>query len=142
MRALLLVLVSLAVSAPAFAAPAATGAMDGAGMGGQVTKLLLGLLLVVGLIFLLAWLLRRVQHLGPRDAQAIKLISTRSLGPRDRLVLVQVGGEQILLGMSPGRITPLHVLKEPIKLPDAEPASPEFAQRLMELLGKDHKDKR
>ncbi|KJS25787.1 MAG: flagellar assembly protein FliO, partial [Pseudomonas sp. BRH_c35] len=26
-------------------------------------------------------------------------------------------------------------------LPDAEPANPEFAQRLMELLGKDHKDK-
>ncbi len=43
--------------------------------------------------------------------------------------------------MSPGRITPLHVLKDPVILPDAEPASPEFAQRLMELLGKDQKDR-
>ena len=32
----------------------------------------------------------------------------------DRLVLVQVGNEQILLGLTPGRITPLHVLKEPL----------------------------
>lgn len=56
-------------------------------------------------------------------------------------MLVQVGGEQILLGLSAGRITPLHVLKEPVHLPDSEPASTEFAQRLMELLGKDQKDK-
>ncbi|MNF19375.1 Flagellar biosynthesis protein, FliO [compost metagenome] len=53
---------------------------------------------------------------------------------------MQVGGEQILLGISAGRITPLHVLKEPVALADTEPATPEFAQRLMELLGKDHKD--
>ncbi|MBA1272804.1 flagellar biosynthetic protein FliO [Stutzerimonas azotifigens] len=125
---------------PAFAAePAAT--MSSASMGSQVTKLLLGLLLVIGLIFLLAWLLRRVQQLNPRGAQVIKLISTQALGPRDRLVLVQVGGEQVLLGISAGRITPLHVLKEPVHLPDAEPANPEFAQRLMELLGRDNKDK-
>ncbi|MNF92533.1 Flagellar biosynthesis protein, FliO [compost metagenome] len=61
-------------------------------------------------------------------------------------MLVQVGGEQLLLGLTPGRIAPLHVLKEPVHLPDGEPASAEFAQRLMELLGKgqlgkDQKDK-
>ena len=91
--------------------------------------------------FLLAWLLRRVQQLAPRGGQVIKLLATQALGPRDRLVLVQVGNEQILLGLSAGRITPLHVLKEPVHLADAEQATPEFAQRLMELLGKDQKDK-
>ncbi|MDQ2600987.1 flagellar assembly protein FliO, partial [Pseudomonas aeruginosa] len=40
-----------------------------------------------------------------------------------------------------GRITPLHVLKEPVHLPDGEPATPEFAQRLLELLNKDPKGK-
>ncbi len=118
-----------------------TASMSSAGMGAQLSKLLLGLLLVIGLIFLLAWLLRRVQQLHPRGAQVIKIVSTQALGPRERLVLVQVGGEQILLGLSAGRITPLHVLEESVHLPDAEPATPEFAQRLMELLGKDQKDK-
>ena len=56
-------------------------------------------------------------------------------------MLVQVGNEQVLLGLSAGRITPLHTLKEPVHLADGEPATPEFAQRLMELLGKDQKDK-
>lgn len=125
------------------AEPAAQAAtpMAGSGIAGQLVQLLLGLLLVIGLIFLLAWLMRRVQQIGPRGGQVIKIVASQALGPRDRLVLVQVGGEQLLLGLTPGRIAPLHVLKEPVHLPDAEPASTEFAQRLMELLGKDQKDK-
>lgn len=125
------------------AEPAAKAAapLAGSGVGGQVVQLLLGLLLVVGLIFLLAWLMRRVQQIVPRGGQVIKVLATQPLGPRDRLVLVQVGGEQVLLGLTPGTISALHVLKEPVQLADAEPASGEFAQRLMELLGKDQKDK-
>ena len=114
----------------------------GSGVGGQLTQLVLGLLLVVGLIFVLAWLLRRVQQVGPGNAQVIEMIGSRALGPRDRLVLVQVGEEQILLGLTPGRITPLHVLKTPVNVDQSKPATPEFAQRLMELLGKDQKDKK
>ena len=111
--------------------------MASSGMAGQLVQLLLGLLLVIGLIFLLAWLMRRVQQFGPRGGQqVIKVVASQALGPRDRLVLVQVGGEQILLGLTTGRIAPLHVLKEPVHLPDGEPASTEFAQRLMEVLGK------
>ncbi|CAN7427094.1 flagellar biosynthetic protein FliO [Pseudomonas brassicacearum] len=124
--------------ATAAAAPAA-----GSGVAGQLAQLVLGLLLVLGLIFFLAWLLRRVQQAGPAGkGQVIDIVGSRALGPRDRLVLVQVGNEQILLGLSPGTITALHVLKEPVQVPSAEQASPEFAQRLMELLGKDQKDKK
>jgi len=136
----ILAFLSLLLALPAMAAePSAS--MNSSGMGTQMTKLLFGLLLVIGLIFLLAWLLRRMQQLNTRGNQAIKLISSHALGPRERLVLVQVGSEQVLLGLSAGRITPLHVLEEPVHLPDAEPANPEFAQRLMELLGRDQKDK-
>lgn len=138
-RTALAVLFGLPLSA--LAAETGSAALPGNGsLGSQIGQMLLGLLLVIGLIFLLAWALRRVQQIGPRGSQAIKLVSSQALGPRDRLLLVQVGGEQVLLGISPGRITPLHVLAEPVLVADAEPASPEFAQRLMELLGKD-KDK-
>ncbi|MGN8274062.1 flagellar biosynthetic protein FliO [Pseudomonas sp. SMV71] len=127
-----------ATAATAVAAPAV-----GSGVAGQLAQLVLGLLLVLGLIFFLAWLLRRVQQAGPAGkGQVIDIVGSRALGPRDRLVLVQVGNEQILLGLSPGSITALHVLKEPVQVPSTEQASPEFAQRLMELLGKDQKDKK
>lgn len=126
---------------PVVSAAAAAPAVGS--VSGQLTQLVLGLLLVIGLIFFLAWLLRRVQQAGPAGkGQVIELIGSRALGPRDRLVLVQVGNEQILLGLTPGTITALHVLKEPVQVPSAEQATPEFAQRLMELLGKDQKDKK
>jgi flagellar protein FliO/FliZ len=125
-------------------ANAAAAPVVNSGVAGQLTQLVFGLLLVLGLIFFLAWLLRRVQQAGPAGkGQVIELIGSRALGPRDRLMLVQVGNEQILLGLSPGTITALHVLKEPVQVPSAtEKATPEFAQRLMELMGKDQKDKK
>ncbi|MCU1759140.1 flagellar biosynthetic protein FliO [Pseudomonas sp. 14P_8.1_Bac3] len=132
----------LAAEPVATATTAAAPAVSG-GVAGQLTQLVLGLLLVLGLIFFLAWLLRRVQQAGPAGkGQVIELIGSRALGPRDRLMLVQVGNEQILLGLSPGTITALHVLKEPVQVPVTEKATPEFAQRLLELMGKDQKDKK
>ncbi|YCH20085.1 flagellar biosynthetic protein FliO [Pseudomonas sp. D1-3] len=140
MNRLLLTLLALPCFAlaaePATQAPAASG-----GIAGQLAQLVIGLLLVIGLIFLLAWMMRRVQRLGPNNGKVIKIVASQALSPRDRLVLVQVGNEQILLGLTPGRINPLHVMGEPVHLADAEPASSEFSQRLMELLGKDQKDK-
>lgn len=124
------------------AARATTSAPAPAGLGGQLLQMVFGLLLVCGLIFLLAWLLRRVQGVAPKSGQLIEVISSRAIGPRDRLLLVQVGKEQILLGHSPGDIKALHVLAEPVEVPaGARQAPPEFAQRLLELMGKDQKDK-
>lgn len=134
---------------PIASAPAATAAAPAAalvavppvssalssGVGSQLLQLVLGLLLVVGLIFVLAWLMRRVQRAGPAGNQVIELVGSRALGPRDRLVLVQVGNEQVLLGVSPGSITALHVMNEPVAVPETQNATPEFARRLMEALG-------
>ncbi|KAA0996408.1 flagellar biosynthetic protein FliO [Pseudomonas sp. ANT_J12] len=136
--------VSALAAEPVATAAAAAAPVVNSGVAGQLTQLVFGLLFVLALIFFLAWLLRRVQQAGPAGkAQVIDIIGSRALGPRDRLMLVQVGNEQILLGLSPGTITALHVLKEPVHVPSAsEKTTPEFAQRLMELLGKDQKDKK
>lgn len=111
------------------------GSALSSGVGSQLLQLVLGLLLVVGLIFVLGWLMRRVQRAGPAGNQVIELVGSRALGPRDRLVLVQVGKEQVLLGVSPGSITALHVMNEPVDVPETQNATPEFARRLMEALG-------
>lgn len=124
----------------AAATPAATPAAPGS-LGGQLAQMVFGLLLVVGLIFFLAWLLRRLQSTAVKGGQVIEIVGSRAIGPRDRLLLVQVGKEQILIGHTPGSIEALHVLAEPVDVPEnARQATPEFAQRLMELMGKNPKD--
>ncbi|MGC3895139.1 flagellar biosynthetic protein FliO [Pseudomonas urmiensis] len=138
LAALLASEVAIAATIPATPAPGTPG-----GLSGQLAQMVFGLLLVVGLIFLLAWLVRRMQGAAPRSGQVIEIVGTRAIGPRDRLLLVQVGKEQILIGHSPGSIEALHVLAEPVEVPaGARPATPEFAQRLLELMGKDQKDKK
>jgi len=126
----------------AVATPAATPATAPGSLGGQLAQMVFGLLLVVGLIFFLAWVLRRMQSTAVKGGQVIEIVGSRAIGPRDRLLLVQVGKEQILIGHTPGSIEALHVLAEPVEVPaGARQATPEFAQRLMELMGKDSKDK-
>lgn len=128
--------VCLAAATQASAPAAAPGSL-----GGQLAQMVFGLLLVVGLIFFLAWLLRRMQSTVVKGGQVIEIVGSRAIGPRDRLLLVQVGKEQILIGHTPGSIEALHVLAEPVDVPQsARQATPEFAQRLMELMGKTPKD--
>ncbi|MFF7708274.1 flagellar biosynthetic protein FliO [Pseudomonas sp. NPDC007930] len=140
----LMALPGLAWAAEPAAQAAKEPSLIGGGMGGQLLQTVLGLLVVLAVIVGLAWVLKRMQQASPRGGrQVIDLVGSRALGPRDRLVLVQVGDEQILLGLTPGRITPLHVMAKPVAVPEkAETVPPEFAQRLMELLGKDQKDKK
>ncbi|WP_449434958.1 flagellar biosynthetic protein FliO [Pseudomonas putida] len=142
MRAVM-ALAALLASGVACAATATAPAAAPGSLSGQLAQMVFGLLLVVGLIFFLAWLLRRMQGAAPKAGQVIEIVGSRAIGPRDRLLLVQVGNEQILIGHTPGNIEALHVLAEPVQVPaSARQATPEFAQRLMELMGKDQKDKK
>ena len=75
----------------AAATPAATPATAPGSLGGQLAQMVFGLLLVVGLIFFLAWLLRRLQSTAVKGGQVIEIVGSRAIGPRDRLLLVQVG---------------------------------------------------
>ena len=57
---------SVLAAEPPASVTAVAAPMVSSGVGGQLTQLVLGLLLELGLIFALAWLLRRVQQTGPR----------------------------------------------------------------------------
>ncbi|WP_022962788.1 flagellar biosynthetic protein FliO [Halopseudomonas pelagia] len=127
---------STVVWAQASSAPAASQVS----LMGQLVQLGGGLLLVVGLIFLMGYLMRRVGPLAPQGGQHIRLVSSLPLGPRDRLLLIDVGGKQLLLGASPGRINTLHVFEEPVAEVAASGAMPaDFARTLRGLLKREPK---
>lgn len=116
---------------PAASAPSATQMS----LTAQLAQLGVGLMVVVALIFVLGWLMRRIGPMAGQGDQHIRLVSSMALGPRDRLLLVDVGGKQLLLGASPGRINTLHVFDEPVAdLSSAKPVDSDFARRLQTLL--------
>ncbi|MGL5390409.1 MAG: flagellar biosynthetic protein FliO [Shewanella sp.] len=83
-----------------------------------------GLILVLLLIFALAYVLRRF-NLVPTQNSALKTLAVTSLGQKERLVLVQVGKQQYLLGVSAQQVSLIDKLAEPV---DVESVS--FADKL------------
>ena len=78
--------------------------------GGYLLQLIMGLIVVVICILVLAWVAKRVNGLQSSTDGMLKIIGGISMGSRERVVLLQVGEKQLLLGVSPGRINTLHVL--------------------------------
>jgi flagellar protein FliO/FliZ len=102
-----------------FAAPETAKAVStspGAGLA-QVT---LSLMLVLAAVFAAAWVVRRMRNFGRPGAGAISIIADVALGQKERAVLIQVGAQQLLVGVAPGRVNTLHVLAEPVRTNDAQ----------------------
>ena len=123
------------------AAPAATeaasqvlqvgqGVPQTAGLGGTLAALLL----VIGLILALAWLLKKLPGTGLRPLPGLRVVAALAVGPRERIVLVDVGGQQLLLGVTQHAVNLLHTLPEPLL--DA-PSQAGFAELLARLKSRD-----
>lgn len=79
-----------------------------------MAQTLLWLMVVVGLILALAWAARRFSVINALGGQGMKVLSALPVGNRERVVLVQVGDKQVLLGVAPGQVSLLHVFDEPV----------------------------
>lgn len=115
------------------ARPAASPAADAGSLGGLVFSLLL----IVGLILALGWLARRMPGFGGGAASktGLRLVASLAVGARERVVVVEVGGTQLLLGVGAGGVRTLHTLDEP--LPESATGAPSpFAQVLAQHFGK------
>ena len=93
-------------------------------------KFLWGMLIVLGLIFLLYGLLRkRFSVFTPGTHSAIKVIEMKPLGGRRALCLVEVRGKEYLLGVCDQSISPLAVLDEGVKAQFADALADAEAER-------------
>ncbi|MDQ1314742.1 MAG: flagellar protein FliO/FliZ [Pseudomonadota bacterium] len=93
----------LLISSPALAASDAAG---------SVLTVLLSLALILGGFVALAWLVRR--YLPGMGAQgAVKVVGTTAVGPRERVVVVEVDDTWLLLGVGGGNVRLLHTLPKP-----------------------------
>jgi len=82
----------------------------------SILKVSGGLLLVIAAIFGSAWFFRRFGHFSPVANESLKVIGGLTIGQKEKIVLLQVGDEQVLVGVAPGNIQKLHVLEKPITL--------------------------
>ena len=87
---------------------------------GSLLQVMVSLLLVLAAVFAAAWLMRRLRGIPRRGQQPINIIADVALGAKERAVLLQIGKDQILVGVAPGQVNTLYVLSQPL---EADPAA-------------------
>jgi|SRR3954471_19390147 flagellar protein FliO/FliZ len=122
-----------------FAAPAASAAPS---TGGGLASVTIALILVVALIWGLAWVFKRWRGVQLGAAGRIQVLSEHALGVKERCVLVRIGDTEILVGVAQGNVRTLHVFpagantEPPPPPPGSGSKLPNFKDLLMRSLGK------
>lgn len=118
---------------PLLPAPAYASAGEAAG---SLVTLAVGLAVVLGSLYGVLWLLRRLQQQSPGVGVPVRVVGGAAVGPRERVVLLEVGDRVLVLGVAPGRVSALDSLPA-ADLPRHAPPQPgEFQARLSALLEK------
>lgn len=95
----------------------------------EMAKVSAGLLVVIAVIVASAAGLKRLKAMHSAHGSHMRIIDGISVSTRDRVVLLEVGQQRLLLGVSPGRIETLHVLSAG---PATQPPFVEMVERAAE----------
>jgi len=105
---------------------------------GDIAAWSIGLLMVLSVFFLCVWGVRKLSGLTVSGAEKMRVVGGLSLGMREKVILLQVGKKQLILGVTPGRIETLHVLEGDDCLLKEETVSTAaetgFAQKLLQAI--------
>lgn len=82
--------------------------------GQTAKKIILSLLFVCSFIFILAWISKKFGMSSYQNNEKIKLVSSMSMGTKEKICLFEVEGEKILLGVTAQSINTLKVYSKEI----------------------------
>ena len=88
----------------------------------------LGLAFVVAMIFGCAWVARRFGLQQTGSGRLLKVVSSAMVGQRERVVVVEIGGQWLVLGVAAGQVRALHSMAAQ-NVPDAGAAPAPTLQR-------------
>jgi flagellar protein FliO/FliZ len=101
---------SVPAAAPAGRAPGpamAPQTMTAGPAAGSLLQTIFALCLVLGLLALLAWFMKRYGPKAQAGSAHVRLVGALNLGGRERIMVVEVGDQWIVVGASPGRVNAL-----------------------------------
>ncbi|OED45081.1 flagellar biosynthetic protein FliO [Endozoicomonas sp. (ex Bugula neritina AB1)] len=92
------------------------------------------LIMVIALIFALAWLVKKLNPNLPKIGKDIQVISTTPLSNHSKLCLIRAGGQDILIGVTNTNISHIQTFNEPVSPPVESEDPAEFSQQFKKLL--------
>ena len=100
----------------------------------QIMNVGTGLFAVIATIVLVGFIYSRSKGLNGKAGSVIDVVAVQPLGPKERIVLVQVADKQLMLGMTSSQVQTLHVFDEPVVVAAAEASDFSFADRLKRVM--------
>lgn len=83
----------------------------GRSSGPVLMRVVFGLVIVIGLIYACAWVARRAGvGRAAHGGVPMKVVGTLALGPRERILTVEVEDTWLIVGLTPGGMHTLHTL--------------------------------
>jgi flagellar protein FliO/FliZ len=82
-----------------------------------------GLVVVLALVFACAWVVRRLGVPAAGSGRLLKVVASTAVGQRERVVMVEVGGSWLVLGVATGQVQHLHTLPAAAQAPEASASS-------------------
>ena len=115
--------------APALAAQEMTPAIAPSSFftGGYLRQVIGPFVVLILLMVAVLVMLKRFNGVSGSISGDMRVVSSVSVGQRERAVLLQVGEQQILVGVGPGNVRTLHVFEEPA-IEVAAQNTPSFAE--------------
>lgn len=101
-----------------------------------MVQVALALGLVIGLIVLAAWVMRRFSLLPRTAGGVMRVVSGVMIGQRERVVIVEVRDQWLVLGVTPQSVNVLSSMPKPEDAELPEVAVPAFAEKFAKALQK------
>lgn len=120
------------------AASAQAAEQAGPASAGSLFQVLLGLIVVLALMAGAAWLMRRLGLSKIASPTAVKVIGGVSVGSRERILVVEVADQWIVVGVAPGRVNTLSTMdrQEVPAQPETLPVARNFSSWLKQTIEK------
>lgn len=77
---------------------------------GGVMQIIFSLILVLAAVAVVAWIMKRINLPQAGAASLLKVISGVAVGPRERVVLMEVNDTWLIVGVAPGQVRTLHTM--------------------------------
>ncbi len=109
---------------------------------GSLLQTIFALCVVLGVLFALAWVMKRYGPKMQAGGAGLRVVGALNLGGRERIMVVEVGQQWIVVGASPGRVNALATMPKPDSAPgdatlaEHTPSASSFADWLKQTIDK------
>lgn len=130
--------IPLACCSPVLLAAEAGAGGAAPDLGSSALQMVFGLLVVLGLLLGSLWLLKRVSQPRGPVAGLMRVVAGVAVGPRERVVILELGSSWLVLGVAPGQVSTLAEIprQEVPTSGSAPPSAKDFPAWLSQIISR------